>query len=367
MQIIRGRLNSADVINPTLRYNEDTDTVQYTPDGGATWVDDPGDDPRHGAKFAKPLKTTGDVRCDSSASMVAWVRNFIEYETSILTLGAGVTAVGNALLTLLTPIAPYALLFKVIFGVADTLFSFGSTALASAFTDETYDLMLCCFYCNIETDGTVTPGDLEDVQAQVSSDLNTTAAIVLNAILSLQGEMGVQNAGTLYDVAGDCGDCDCQWTYTWYFKISDGGWSFVDYGGDVGGTWQDGAGFLAVANGANAYGFVYETTQTSPAFDIPSGSKITEIIIYTEHDGNSAGAHLEMWAGTSRTNGLASTPVYYANHWTATQSCEGERDGAVSAARLNFGVFWIGAAYHVEQYVVKGFGDPPAFTGGVLS
>lgn len=241
MQIIRGRLSAADFSPSNLRYNPDTDTVQYTPDGGTTWVDDPADDPRHGAKFAKPLKTSGDVRCDSSASMVKWIRDFITYEAGILTTGAQVVGLANTAFTFFTVLAPWAILVKGIIALAGDLFGVGAIALNSSFTDETYDAMLCCFYCNIHADGTVTAGDLEAIQAQVNTDLGTIAAFVTNAILSAQGEMGLQNAGTLYDVAGDCSGCLCGWCYEFDDAHRLGDWIAETFAGGVAtydGCWQ---------------------------------------------------------------------------------------------------------------------------------
>jgi len=223
--IIRSRLSENDFSPADLRYNEGTDTVEFSPDGGETWIPDPGDDPRVGSKFAKPTKTGSDIACRSAASMVMWVRGFIEYETGVLELGGGAAAVGNAMLTLLSPIAPYAVLFKLVFGVAEALFSIGSTALETAFTDETYDLMLCAFDCNVQPDGTVSDENFAAMQEDMEATLNTTAWIVMALILGAQGRMGVQNAGTLYEVESpDCSECDCGWTYRWDFTASDGGW-----------------------------------------------------------------------------------------------------------------------------------------------
>jgi len=226
MEIIRGRLSAADFSNPSLRYNPDTDAVEYSPDGGATWNPDPADDPRVGLKFLKALKTGTEIKCRSAASTVKWLRDFIEYEASIMTLGAGVTAIGNAFLTLLSPIAPYAVLIAILFDGAETLFTIGATALTAAFDEDTWATLLCIVYCNVAADGSVSDARFEDIQTAITSDLNTTAALVLNLILQTQGRVGFQNSGTLYEVDdADCGDCtDCDRCYTWYFDDGDGGW-----------------------------------------------------------------------------------------------------------------------------------------------
>jgi hypothetical protein len=237
MEIIRGRLSAQDFSNPALRYNPTTHGIEYSPDGGTTWNADPTDDPRHSAKFAKPLKTTGDVRCDSAASMVEWIAQFIDYETNLLVIGAEITGLANAVLIFFDLLAPWAILIDELITVAGTIFDIGATALTTAFAGDTYDLLLCCFECNIHSDGTVTPNDLENVQAQISDDLNATAALIVNLILSTQGEMGLQNAGTLYDVAGDCDACDCGWRACIDLTAALAPFSFV---GTSGGTYAAG-------------------------------------------------------------------------------------------------------------------------------
>lgn len=306
MEIIRGRLSPQDFSNPTLRYNPDTDMIEYSPDGGVTWNPDPADDPRHSPKFAKPLRTGSSIQCDSAASVVAWMRNFIEYETGILTLGAGVAGVGNAMLTLLSPISPYLILFKVVFGVAETLFDIGSVGLATAFTNETYDLMLCCVFCNMEGDGTVTPGDLEDMQAQVNTDLNTTAALITNLILSTQGEVGVQNAGTLYDVAGDCDACACAWCWHEDLLVSMGGYVVDVPAGWTApfGEYVSGTGFVAGLSTNPTYGYyarIIGATNTS----LPPGNYRKIEVFFEQHPGSPEGNNNITLDGDSVFNAVA--------------------------------------------------------------
>lgn len=213
MEIIRGRLSEKDFLPPHLRYNSGTDTVQFSPDNGATWNDDPYDDPRHSAKFAKPIPPAPDVRCDSAANMVKWLRDFIEYETTILTAGATVVTIYNAVFTLLDVLAPWAILVQLVIDLAGLIFDVGSTALAAAFTETEYDALLCIFYCDIGSGGTVAPAQLVKIEDDITAGLNTTAALVVNAILFVQGEIGLQNAGAIGSQTGDCSGCACGWCY----------------------------------------------------------------------------------------------------------------------------------------------------------
>lgn len=368
MEIIRGRLSTKDFSPQNLRYNSGTDMIEFTPDGGTTWNPDPADDPRHSPKFAKPLKTGSSIQCDSAASMVEWISNFIEYEISVLEAGATVTTVANAALLLFDIIAPWAILIQALIELAGTIFGIGATALETAFTDETYDLLLCCFYCNIEADGTVTIDDLAAVSTQVTTDLNTTAALIVGAILTAQGEMGVQNAGTLYDVAGECDDCGCEWRYRWTFTENDGGWDTCYYG-DYGGrcaTWVDGIGWRGEYSGyGNAYGLVWFLDVRSAEFDLPSGSAITQCIAHYGNSGISPGGFIAIGVGTSLSDFQANTPLFTSNEWTAEQATTGAaREGAVSAMRAWNDQNWVESQQALEWYEIRGTGDQPDFTGG---
>ncbi len=287
MEIIRGRLSTKDFSPQSLRYNSDCDCVQYTPDGGATWVDDPSDDPRTSPKFLKPLKTGSDIRCRSAASMVKWLRDFIEYEAGILTAGAEVVAVSNAAFALFDIIAPWAVLVQLLIDVAGTLFGIGGAALTAAFDEDVWDTLLCILFCHIGADGLVSDEQLIDIQALISADINTTAALVLNLIISTQGFIGLTNAGTLYEVGDeDCVACDCGWCFIEDLTLTDGGYATLL--GQARGEWISGTGWRFQ---------VFEGTpllQILKSFDV---STITAIVVTVDVAGINANA-IELPNGT---------------------------------------------------------------------
>jgi hypothetical protein len=275
MKIIRGRLNPADVSNPTLRYNSDCDCIQQTPDGGATWIDVPQADPRHAVGFLKPPVAGSSKQCDAAANMVKWLKDFIDSLNAAFATGATIATFVNILMDFMDLLFPYAELLQLVVEAAGTLFGIGHAALSAAFTSTEYDLLSCIFFCNADGNGVVSVDALAQIESDITDQLNVTAALVVNALLFLQGEIGLSNAGSIGTETGDCSACACAWTYTWDFTVSASGWHFVDYGGDTGGTWVSGQGFEVVANGGNSYGAIYEATQTSDyTFDIPTGTKI---------------------------------------------------------------------------------------------
>lgn len=357
MTVMRSRLSENDFSPSSLRYNSDCDCVQYSPDGGSTWVDDHGDDPRIGAKFIKPLKTGDDVRCRSASSMVAWLRNFIEYEAGILTTGAEVTAVANAALTLFDVLAPWAILAQLLIDVAGTLFGIGATALNAAFTETEWDILLCIFYCQIQADGSVSAARFAAIQADAAEQLNTTAALVTNLILQTQGRVGLQNAGTLYESESpDCSACECEWCYEWDFTVSDGGFAPTVISGLDFAVYSAGVGWTARVqeDGCSNHAYVYMRKEFGFETDLVAAFEYDLADSLGGFDANVlnrvlAGTVLDSQAlanGDAITHGAEFTPVNMDEMDIVTNHC-GEAAG-----------------YTIQKARVRGVGEMPAFTGG---
>jgi hypothetical protein len=274
MTVIRRRLSEADFSNPSYRYNSDCDCVQYSPDGGTTWNDAPGNDPRHSPAFLKPPVGGSSKRCDAAANMVKWLKDFIDYETAILIAGATVTGVLNAILLPIDLLFPGGELLGLLLDLADLIFGVGGTALATAFTSDQYDLLLCIFYCNIDSQGRASADALATIESDITAQLNTTAALVTNAILFAQGEIGLSNAGAIGSETGDCDACDCGWCYNFDFASSDGGWTAFPDGswpGGVRGAYSGGA-WNAVTGGS-----VSTSTEIMFKIAFPATGQVTKI------------------------------------------------------------------------------------------
>lgn len=259
MKVVRKRLNPAEVSSANQRYNSGTDTVQFSPDGGATWVDMPSLDPRHSSAFLYPPLTSGDVRCDAAANMVKWIKDFLDTVTDLLGTSATVFGVANAVIPIYELISGGSLtLLAVLTELAATLSDLGFAALSSAFTSGTYDDLLCCFYCYLPADGQVSPVVLSAIEDKITSDLDTVAATVVNAILFLQGEVGLSNAGAIGAEMGDCDACACGWDWIWDFTINEQG--FAAFG--IYGTYAAGVGWQTVPVGGDAYSMVVVNSQS---------------------------------------------------------------------------------------------------------
>jgi hypothetical protein len=243
MTLVRSRLSQADFSNPNIRYNPDTDQIEQTPDGGTTWNPAPGLDPRHSSTFLKPPVAGSSKQCDAAANMVKWLHDFIDQMLFDFELVGGVTTIINSILIELEILAPYAELLAIISELAETISGIGGTALAAAFTSDQYDLLECIFFCNADGSGRISVDALAEVEAEITAQLNTTAALITNAILSVQGEIGLSNAGSVGSETGDCDGCECGWCYEFDFSAGDGGWvAFPSAGyepGDTRGNYAD--------------------------------------------------------------------------------------------------------------------------------
>lgn len=214
MTLIRSRLSEADFSNPDQRYNADCDCIQISPDGGTTWNDAPGLDPRHSSAFLKPPVAGTSKQCDAAANMVKWLHDFIDQCIHVFTVGGQIAFFINLLLEFIDLLFPAADFIDLITELAATIFGAGSTALMAAFTSTEYDLLLCIFFCHADSQGRIAASKMAGIEADVTAQLNTLAATVVNAILFIQGEVGLSNAGAIGSETGDCTACtDCQWCY----------------------------------------------------------------------------------------------------------------------------------------------------------
>lgn len=243
MQVIRKRLWADEGAPSGTRYNQDTDQVETTPDGGLTWNPDPGSDPR--SNIAYQLPPSPDGQCAAAAGMIVQMRIFVTGMGQATLLGVANTS----LLMLLFVIPGAGWLFGVAVAVASAVLTAGVGVIAAAFTEPVWEQLLCILYCNIRPDGTVTQADLDAIQADVVDQCGSTVAAGTALIWRTWGFVGLTNAGIKNaDPLADCDSCECGWCYTWDFTVDDGGWT-VD---SSAGTWVSGQGWQSVVLGGTS-------------------------------------------------------------------------------------------------------------------
>ena len=287
IQIVRKLLSAAEVGGANTRYDSDTDTVQTTPDGGTTWVDNPALDPRHATTLQLPARTGGDPQCDAAHNMRLQLKKFMDTIIEVSTQGAGASAILGVLVVFMPEVA---ILWTLALEIMGGLLSIGQSTLNAAFTDGVYDQLECIFYCNIEGDGTVTADDLATIETKIASDIGGVVQAAMEFYLLILGEVGLSNSGAIGADTGDCSGCGCEWCYEFDFTASDGGWSeFTD--GTPGATYVPGVGWVDKTTGGTRGTFIQSpivdlTTFTEIQFDYTALSNVTVTVDYGESGGS---------------------------------------------------------------------------------
>lgn len=349
--VIRKKLSEDDIGNPAYRYNSDCDCIQFSPDGGTTWTDTPGADMRHADPFRLPPRGGTDIQCSAAANAECWLQTFIEQVTTLLEAGAVIVAVINKLLQFVELIFAETggELLNLILAVAGSIFDIGGGALAAAFTSDQWPILLCAIYCNMDTSGQVSAARFATMQAQVTANMNTTAALVVNLLLSTQGEVGVSNAGAMGEETADCSDCGCAWCRTYLGGDGLGDWVVpYDILGHAGGSYNGGTDQIdgtSINDQNNVWASAYlsgalRVTEISVSFDYVNeggeGSDTSSLNIFLD-----GVRHF-----TTYTGGTGSSSYTWTGDETVTTNI-----GFMMSAQV---------AMHVTCIEIRGFDTPPA-------
>lgn len=212
IEVLRKELSPSEITPTNLRWNEDCDCVQQTFDGGDTWVDAPGQDPRSAPGFGAPPLATDDPRCDAAANMVEFLRNNV----ALVLAAENAVELGSQMLAFIGLTIPaIGTVVALISIIAGLLLALGAEVIAEAFTSDVYDAFLCIFYCNIDNDGQMSDAQLSAIYAAVAAQFDITVQAVFGYYGQLFGPVGWSNAGALGTQTGDCGDCNCTWRDCW--------------------------------------------------------------------------------------------------------------------------------------------------------
>lgn len=276
MTLIRSRLTPSDFSNPDYRYNSDCDCIQYSPDGGSTWRDAPGNDPRHAPQFLLPPIGGSNQQCDAAANKTKWLKDFMDSVISALAIGAIAATLINTALEFVDLLFPGAVLLELLVEFADTTFGVGDAALSAAFNSDTYAALLCIFFCDAAADGSVDAPMLAVIESDVTAQLNTTAALIVNLILGIQGEIGVSNAGAIGSETGDCSACECNHCHEYDFTVDEQGFTPFFDGSCYRAQWSSTFhGWISVSSG-DCINYVQLDSPTLP----DGGLNVHEILMF---------------------------------------------------------------------------------------
>jgi hypothetical protein len=247
MEVVRLKLTPDTVTPPAQRWDETTDEVQITPDGGATWYPDPALDPRTSSVYRQPARTGTDPKCDAAADMVATLQALIN--TAIDAIGTAQAA--NAILAIITVFTPgLGWLVRLVLAVVEAVLAIGSSVIDAAFTQAVYDDLLCIFYANIDANGQMSDAQLADIYADIAATQDTTVQAVFGYFSSLIGAVGWSNAGATGESVGDCAACvGCVEAVDYNFRTDEQGWA-INLCANGAGSYVAASGWKAVVDGA---------------------------------------------------------------------------------------------------------------------
>lgn len=351
IQVIRKRLDETEVTPANLRWNVDCDCVQQSPDGGVTWIDSPTQDPRSSTLFQVPARTGGDPHCDSAQQMHDRVKNMLD---AIIASSDVLQAINSVVAIIALFFLELGIIIEAIWAIVSAIFSVGTTTLNAALTDDQYDLLLCIFYCNIGSDGTVTADQFATIKSQVTAQLNTVAGAAINQALDAIGFVGLTNAGALGEVTGDCSACDCGWCFEWDFTTTDGaadGWH-IPAGGN--GTYTSGTGYVGT----------FENSVTVSDIFLKLTANFTQVATfsytYTMTDG-CGGNYVQNF----RLEYPIDTPIATDNSKSLGTDLTKELAGSypnVAQVRIDNGSGSCAATNVITKARITGFGTPPVLS-----
>lgn len=241
MPIIRRKLDVNTVYPANLRYNPDTDTVQSLI--GDEWVDNPDADPRR--QTTLPPRMTASPACDAAQSVADAIQGQINGVIEAIDNASTLFTIAGIILSLFT-FGTFGVFISLALGAADSMVGAGSAAIEAALTSPVYETFRCILFCHMNSAGRVIPGEMELIVADINDQIGGLGASILNSMLQIAGEGGVNNLASLGTSTGDCEDCACvpTWCYRFDFTLSDYGWA-ADFG-----TWVASSGWQGVAFGS---------------------------------------------------------------------------------------------------------------------
>jgi len=204
MPIIRRKLDENTVYPTDLRYNPDTETVQSFVNGD--WVDNPEADPR--TKTTLPPRITSDPACDAAESVKDALKGQIEAVMTAIDNSLTLFTIAGIILSIFS-FGVFAIFIDIALGIGGAMVSAGSSAIAAALTDPVYETFKCILFCHINSSGRLRTGELGAVESDVDAQIGGLGATILNAMLSLAGEGGINNLASLGTSTGDCSGCGC--------------------------------------------------------------------------------------------------------------------------------------------------------------
>ena len=216
------------------------DTLQYSPDGGATWdnIDNAGiqgnpQDPRQYEPL-NPARTGENIPCLASANTTACIlelhREMVDWYNNSQSL---ITVLGMmaVILSVLFPVSA-AVLLQSFLSVPDyvtALLAHSSALTVASFTTAIQNELTCIFYRHVGVDGRYDASGLAAILVEVNSHSEDMWKLI-GIYLGVPGVNGLSNAATTTSVAShNCDTCGA-WCYQFDLSESLFDWYIIAYG-----------------------------------------------------------------------------------------------------------------------------------------
>ena len=233
MPMIRKQLKPSDVYPDDIRYNPSGDKVEVLIDG--VWTEAPESDPRQ--QTTLPPRLTADPACDGAQSIADALQNQIAGITTAIDNSLTLFQIAGLILGLFS-FGVFAIFINIALAIADYMFGLGSAAIEAALPPSAYDTVACILYCHMDDNGRINKGDLQNIQQDMVDQLGATGGTIINQMLQLAGEGGLNNLAAAGTSTGSCGGCGCAttWCEIFDFAADSGGWQEKSLGSGFWGT-----------------------------------------------------------------------------------------------------------------------------------
>jgi len=190
-----------------FRWTEDG-VLQKSTDGGTTWEDAPEDDPRNSSPVFPPVAgdPSPDKRCIAANSVKTLIKEQVgdqlTDDMSRYTLGQVISDWVN---TLLQSSNPFDAIIQI---VTNQILALVIATLRPALTDDVYNELECCVYCNMADDLSFNDAQWEAVRTCITTNISGIAGVFLEHLIYLIGKVGLTNlARSQAATDGDCSTC----------------------------------------------------------------------------------------------------------------------------------------------------------------
>jgi len=198
---------------------------------------------------------------------------------------------------------------------------------------------------------------LDQVKSDVNDQIGGLGAVILNSMLTLAGEGGVNNLAALGTSTGDCDDCGCAWCYTFDFETTDGDFLPADAGLGTYVSAQGWTSTFAVLGDGNGYRII----QLQRAFT----GHIQSVDLVVQLTSSGAPGYPSNWVYVTTnvspiitSGGTPGTAGDYPFNWSGDQDVTGITYIQISAG-FGSGGFDPGGEVILKTITLRGTGDNP--------